>query len=181
MTPWLITYHAAVRFAERVNRTITPEEATLAIESLLPTATLLPDRTLKNSERWALTGIDAVIVARLDPKIGARVAVTVLGPHEMVEDGVAKAVMAAYLRVTKFVEPPGPPEPTAKKKRQEQGRRRRRTCHSERAAQGSDARAPQAFRNGGERGLPQPLAGASAICVSMAIPYQALAEKDGVR
>lgn len=117
MDPWLITYHAAVRFAERVDRSLTPEDATRAIESLLPLATLLPERTLKNSERWALPGIEAVIVARLDPKIGARVAVTVLGPREMVEDGATKAVVAAYLRVKKFVEPPpGPPEQPVKQK-----------------------------------------------------------------
>lgn len=118
--PWLVSDHAAERYRDRVDRSLTPFVAKRLIGALLRDAELLPTTTFLGQQRWLLPGKDAVVVCRPDPKMKARVAVTVLGPHEMYEQDAIEEVREAFERVAPSLSPaprtatikPSAPEPT---------------------------------------------------------------------
>lgn len=97
---WIVTFHAAERYCARVDKSMTPLAAMIAMRELLPDATLQAEPTALGQQRWLLPGVDAVVVAKPDPRVGAHVAVTVLGPHEMYEVEAIPEVVAAYRRAT---------------------------------------------------------------------------------
>lgn len=96
--PWQVTVHAAEQYRDRVDKTMTVTAAWRLLERCLPAAELLPQPTSRGQARWLLPGGDAVVVCKPDPKIRARVAVTVLGPHEMCEPEAAAEVVEAFDR-----------------------------------------------------------------------------------
>lgn len=108
---WQVTLHAAEQYRDRVDKTMTVTAAWRLLERCLPAAELLPQPTNRGQARWLLPGGDAVVVCKPDPKIRARVAVTVLGPHEMCEPEAAAEVVEAFDR-TRTKAPPAPlPQP----------------------------------------------------------------------
>lgn len=102
---WLVSDHAAERYRDRVDRSLTPIVAKRLIGALLRDAELLPTTTFLGQQRWLLPGKDAVVVCRPDPKMKARVAVTVLGPHEMYEQDAIEEVREAFERVAPSLSP----------------------------------------------------------------------------
>lgn len=122
--PWLPTRHAAEQYRARADPTMAIPAAWRILERCLPAAELLPEPTLAGQQRWLLPGGDAVVVCRPDPKIGRRVAVTVLGRNEMIDVEVVGEVVEAYQRIVKPDPPPppavvkaAPPVPAAPKRR----------------------------------------------------------------
>lgn len=97
-----VTNHAADRYVQRIDRLMHPAGALTFLRSVLPVARLQDVRTNRGHERWLLPDGKAVVVARYDPKQQLHVAVTVLGPNELVEDEeeVVSDVVAAYRRAT---------------------------------------------------------------------------------
>jgi hypothetical protein len=102
--PWKVTVHAAEKYRDRVDPTMTVTAAWRVLERCLPAAELLPQPTTRGQSRWLLPGGNAVAVCKPDPKIKARVVVTVLGPNEMFEPEAEDEVVEAYERI--FAPPP---------------------------------------------------------------------------
>jgi hypothetical protein len=80
--PWVVTNHAAEKYRDRVDPSLGIAGAKRILLACLPAAELLPQPTFSGESRWLVPGGDAVVVCKPDPKLKARVAVTVLGLHE---------------------------------------------------------------------------------------------------
>lgn len=100
--PWQVTERAAEAFRDRVDPSLSVHAAWRLLERCLPAAELLPQPTRRGQQRWRLPGAENVVaVCKPDPELRARVAVTVLGPNEYVdEEAITEDVLAAYQRAT---------------------------------------------------------------------------------
>lgn len=108
---WSITDHAALRYCQRIDQRLQPAGAMTLLRALLPQASLLPEPTFHGQQRWLLPDGNAVVVAKPDPKLGAHVAVTVLGPGEMYDVEAVGDVVEAFQRATATPSAPVPMPP----------------------------------------------------------------------
>lgn len=96
---WVVTNHAAKRYCERVDRRLRPEDAARILESALQGATFL-ELSSNEQQRWLLPSGKAIVIASPNTVDGARIAITVLGPDEMMvsEETAAQDVVDAFRR-----------------------------------------------------------------------------------
>jgi hypothetical protein len=113
--PWVVTNHAAEKYRDRVDPSLGIAGAKRILLACLPAAELLPQPTFSGQSRWLVPGGDAVVVCKPDPKLKARVAVTVLGLHEMYDVDAVPEVVEAFERVAHES-----PQTTAKPRRRHQ-------------------------------------------------------------
>lgn len=110
---WIITSHAAEQLCSRVSKHVTIKQAYGTIERTMASARLHPDRTHTGDEQWIINvyDTDVLVVAKVDHRMRARVAVTVIRRDERFEDLGEEAVaevVAAYQRVAQALEDPLP-------------------------------------------------------------------------
>lgn len=77
MTTWYVKQHAAQRYCERYDPSLTDDEALTLLREHCGSAVLMPARTRLGQEQWLLSELSVVAVVKKDPD-GTHVVVTVL-------------------------------------------------------------------------------------------------------